>query len=376
MMARRLLSALALAAMTFAGSASAQDDPGADAQAAAARLQAASALLQQAEDRRDRVAALTETVQAYESGLIAMRDGLRRAAIRQRSLEDQLAAKSTEVARLLGVLQSMGRAPAPLLLLHPSGPVGTARTGMMAASVTPALQTEVETLRLQLDEVNLLRRLQEEATSILSQGLEGAQTARSLLSEAISNRTDLPQRFSEDAVQTAVLVASTSTLTEFAQGMTEAFLTEGTAPGPLQDKGALPLPVQGQVLRRFNAPDAAGVARPGVILAARPRALVPTPTAATVLFRGPLLDYGNVVILEPDANVLFVIAGLAEVFGEAGQILPAGAPLGLMGGEQPDVDAILTDSDGSGGGQATQTLYLEVRDGQTPQDPAEWFALE
>ena len=89
-----------------------------------------------------------------------------------------------------------------------------------------------------------------------------------------------------------------------------------------------------------------------------------------------LLDYGNVVILEPAAGVLFVLAGLAETFGEAGEILPKGAPLGLMGGETLPVDAILRETDQGNGAQANETLYLEVREGQGPVNPAIWFAYE
>ena len=141
-------------------------------------------------------------------------------------------------------------------------------------------------------------------------------------------------------------------------------------------KGALTLPVQGQLLRAFDTPDAAGIRRPGVIVAARPRALVTAPAAATILFRGPLLDYGNVVILEPAADVLFVIAGLAEVFGEAGQVIPEGSPIGLLGGEVPSARAILTENGANAGGVASQTLYLEVREGQSPVNPADWFVLD
>ena len=369
-----ILRATAFCAL-LASTAWAQDDPGAAAIAAAQRLEIASTLLDAADGRADRVAALTETVKAYEAGLIAMRDGLRRATIRQQTIEAQLTAANDDIAQLLGVLQSMGRAPAPLLLLHPDGPIGTARSGMMAADVTPALQGQVEELRLVLEEVALLRDLQDNATQTLEDGLQGAQDARTALSDAISNRTDLPQRFTADPVQMALLIAATETLDGFATGLTETPL-EGEATPPVADKGNLPLPVQGQLLRRFNAPDAAGIARPGVILAARPRALVTTPAPATILFRGPLLDYGNVVIIEPQADVMIVFAGLAEVFGEAGQVVPADTPLGLLGGDAPGVDAILTQSDVSGGGQASQTLYLEVREGQSPVDPSTWFALE
>lgn len=363
--------------IALAGPLAAQDSPAAAAQAAAQRLEEAGVQLLAAQGGRDRVRALTETVQAYEDGLVAMRDGLRRAAIRQRTLEASLEEKREEVGRLLGVLQSMGRAPAPLLLLHPTGPLGTARSGMIVADVAPALQAEVATLRAQLEEVALLRVIQEGAADTLSQGLDGAQQARAALSAAIQDRTDLPRRFADDGVQTALLLASTDTLASFATGLSDAFLSDLTTETQAATiRGDLPLPVQGQVLRSFNAADAAGITRPGIIIATRPRALVSNPVPATILFRGPLLDYGNVIILEPAADVVFVIAGLAEVYGEAGEVLPAGAALGFLGGDLPDVDAILTETNTNSSGERTQTLYLEVREGQSPVNPATWFALE
>lgn len=349
--------------------------PAQDAQAAAVRLQETRAILEAAEGRSDRVAALTQTVQAYEDGLAALRDGLRRAAIRQRTLEADLEARSDEVARLLGVLQTMGRAPAPLLLLHPSGPTGTARSGMMLAEVTPALQERVEALRVQLEEVAILRGLQTDALTILEDGLDGAQTARAELSEAISQRTDLPQRFEDDPVATALLLASSETLEAFASGLADVSL-EGAGPDARALMGTIELPVAGQVLRRFEEPDAAGIVRPGILIATRPRALVTAPVSATVRYAGPLLDFGDVIILEPASDVLWVIAGMEDVFGEVGQVVPDGTPIGLMGGISPDAQDILTASAQGSAGQQTETLYLEVRDRQGAVDPATWFAFE
>jgi len=209
----------------------------------------------------------------------------------------------------------------------------------------------------------------------LRTGLKGAQDARTALSAAISDRTDLPRRFNEDPTQIAVLIASAETLDAFATGLTTTSETDA-APLPTIAKGDLPLPVQGQLIRKFGAQDAAGVTRPGVIIAARDNALVTTPVPVTVLFTGLLLDYGNVAILEPQQDVLFVIAGLEETYGNPGEVLSAGAAVGLMGSDLPTGDVILTESALFGGGQATQTLYLEVREGQSPVDPATWFALE
>ncbi|MDE0968298.1 MAG: peptidoglycan DD-metalloendopeptidase family protein [Octadecabacter sp.] len=349
------------------------ETPAEAAFAASARLQDARAFLQAAEGRSDRVTALTETVQAYEAGLAALRDGLRRAAIRKRTLETDLATRSNEIARLLGVLQTIGRTPAPILFLHPSGPTGTARSGMMLAAVTPALQDKVSALREQIEEVAVISNLQTDALTTLRNGLAGVQTARSALSAAISNRTGLPQRFLEDPVQMAVLLASAQTLSSFAAGLAQ---TQAVGePYANIVKGTVSLPVVGQVIRQFKEADAAGVTRPGILIATRPRALVSTPLSATIRYAGPLLDYGTVVILEPSAGILWVIAGLDETFGKVGQVVPDGTPIGLMGGIITDAQAILNESAQGYTRQRTQTLYLEVRDMQDAVNPADWFAF-
>lgn len=352
----------------------AQATPAEAAQAAADQLNAASIALQEADGRRDRVSALTQIVQAYEAGLSAMRDGLRRASIREQALARDLSAKSRDIAQLLSVLQTIEGAPTPLLMMHPSGPLGSARSGMIVSEVTPALQAEAAALKAQLDEMTTLRRLQESASETLHSGLSEVQDARLALSQAISNRTDLPRRFTEDPVKTAILLDSSETLAAFASGLSLISIdgTETNAAFAPIAKGDLPLPVVGQLLRRFNESDAAGIRRPGILIATRPRALVTTPVAASIRYRGPLLDYGNVIILEPEAGVLIVMAGLGQVYGSIGDVLPEGSAIGLMGGA---VNTNLTSITLPGGEVRSETLYIEVREGNTPVDPSNWFAL-
>ena len=355
----------------------AQEDVAEAAEAARQKLAVAAALLSQAEGAQDQIAALTGTVRAYEEGLALLRDGLRRVTITRSAHEARLAARREEVAQLLAVLQTIDPATAPVLLLHPAGALGAARTGMMLADVTPALEAEARALAADLSVLARLRTAQEEGIATLAAGLDGVQAARERLARAVAQRTDLPRRFVEDPAAVAALAASARTLDAFASGLgatveeeLDAAVADATAL-----KGELALPVQGTVIRRAGEADAAGIVRPGLVIATRPRALVATPAAATVRFRGPLLDYGNVVILEPAPGVLFVLAGLAEVWPGAGEILPAGAPLGLMGGEQPSGDGNLSELAAAGAEARSETLYLEVRDAQGPANPADWFAL-
>lgn len=224
----------------------------------------------------------------------------------------------------------------------------------------------------------MLRALQQSAANKLQDGLTGAQKARTALSQAIADRTDLPRRFNEDRVKTALLIASTETLEGFASGLSQIAVDEvpGSLPGIAARKGQLPMPVQGRILRRAGESDAAGITRPGIVLATRPRALVTTPAAATVRYRGPLLDYGNVIILEPQAGILVVLAGLDVVYGDTGQVLPGGSPVGLMGGPETGNDMLYTGDGAETGARQTETLYVELRENNTPVDPLEWFMTD
>ena len=341
---------------------------------ASADLSAAVTALDAAKSARDQVTALSQTIHAYETGLDALREALRQASIREAALSLDLAAKRDRIAQLIAALTRIEADPGPLLLLHPSGALGTARSAMILADVTPALQTEANSLRADLAELADLRDLQIGAGENLAAGLNAAQTARSALSKAISDRTDLPKRFTEDQNALLGLLESSDTLDAFASGLTLTPDDTGSIRDFASAKGTLPLPVLGKPLRAANEADATGTRRPGISLATRPLAMVTAPWPATIRFHGLLLDYGNVMILEPGGGYLLILAGMETIYGELGEVVAAGAPLGLMGGTAPTADEFLVTTQEGGGAQATETLYMELRQGPIPVDPAEWFA--
>jgi septal ring factor EnvC (AmiA/AmiB activator) len=344
-----------------------------DAGRAATDLQEAIVALQAATSARDRVAALTATIRAYEEGLAAMREGLRQVRLREATLSLQFEAKRDRVSQLIGVLTQMESDPTSLLLLHPAGPLGTVRSGMMLADVTPALLAEAETVRGELKEMSDLRALQTAAGETLALGLQTAQSARSELSKAVSNRTDLPKGFTDDPAVLRDLLQSADTLDAFASGL--ALNTEEAAGMQpfVSAKGSLPYPVIGSILRRPNEADSAGVRRPGLTLATRPTAIVTAPWSGTIRYAGPLLDYGNVIIFEPGDGYLVILAGLDSVYGAVGDVVEMGAPLGLMGGGVQNATEFMATLDEGGGVPDTETLYIELRQGSEAIDPTDWF---
>ncbi|WP_227269258.1 murein hydrolase activator EnvC family protein [Roseobacter weihaiensis] len=356
----------------------AQTSPADRARSALNMLDAATEQLESAQSARDRVRALTETISAFEEGLSALRTGLRQAATRKAQVSARLQAQDEEIAALLAVLQRVGGTTSPVLLLHPGGPTGTARAGMLLAEVAPALNARAADLRLDLEELQRLQRLQTTSAARLEAGLQQVQRARTELSQAIADRTELPKRFIYDPVNAAVLIASAETLGEFAAGLDRLIVEELAVPrfDLMGRKGQLDLPVQGRVLRAAGEPDAAGISRPGIILATLPRALVTTPVPATIRYVGPLLDFGQVVILEPQAEVLFVLAGLGTVYGMAGDVIEEGTPLGLMGDAENKIAAELSTDGDETGAARSETLYIEVRHDNTPEDPSLWFRTD
>ncbi len=358
----RLALVLGCLALPLQGAAA----PGAEdtANRAARALDQAAVALRDAGSSSERVAALTRSVRAYEEGLALVRDALRETAAREAHIEGRLAAERAQLGQLLGALQAMGAAPEAALLLHPAGPEDTARAGMLLHAVTPAIADRVASLRADLDRIEHLRTVREAARADLVAGLRGAQDARASLGAAMASRRPVSQGELALEARLKELGRSSETLAAFAAGLPKNVASRG-APDFAGLRGDLALPVAGDLQSAFNTRDAAGIARPGWVLATAPDALVTAPATSTIRYRGPLLDYGNVMILEPGSGYLMVLAGLGSVYGAPGDTVPAGAPLGLMPGGG---------TNGGSGQSAEETLYVEVRQGNAPVDPAEWFA--
>ncbi len=345
---------------------------------AARELEEAAIKLVVAKGEKDRIAALTYTIQAFETALSSLRASLRKVASAQKDIKTRLDLREENISRLIGVLYSIDNEPAPAKLVHPDGPLTTARAGMLLSDVLPRLQRPVEQLKKDLEDLKTLETLQTESSVVLENGLRELQSARSDLVAAASSREELPRRFIEDPAKTAILIAASESIETFIKGLSIYGLDDLAQPLPdiEEKKGTLAFPVHGRVLRGFNENDAAGIKRPGIVVATTSAAIVTTPAAVTIRYQGDLLDYGLVSILEPQRGVLFVFSGLEKTFGKIGEVLPEGSPVGIMGGKPLSAQKILQESVVTGGTYRPETLYVEVRVNEKPQDPLEWFAVK
>ena len=366
-----MLRALSLLICLWPAILQAEDDPAALARRAVAELDEAALLLAAAEGARDRINALTETVRAYEAGLAAMREGLRRAALEERAMRAKLQGKEEELARILVAIQNIERTRGTgVSLLHPEGPLLAIRAGMLAGDLVPALNARAQALAAEVEELATIVALQRAGEAQLGAGLDSIRTARLALTDAVSQRVNLPGSVTTDDATMTALINSAETLSAFADNL----VTDSPWKGTIEESWAMP--VIGSLLRGFDEADAAGVRRPGWLVATRPGALLVAPSDATIRFAGALPDFGVVAILEPRAGELLILAGAGVLFVQRGQIVSEGDPVGFMRGEPDPAQEKLIESTVASGHSEPETLYIELRQGKDAIDPATRFGPE
>jgi septal ring factor EnvC (AmiA/AmiB activator) len=126
------------------------------------------------------------------------------------------------------------------------------------------------------------------------------------------------------------------------------------SPSPVP--AALAAPVQGVLDRRFGDAWPNHTRSQGWSWRVPASAVVLSPAEARVDYAGPLKGWGTVVILRLGGGYRVVLAGLGDAAAEAGQAVSAGEPVGRM----------------ANAGKGAE-LYLEVRRGAVPVDPAPWL---
>lgn len=341
--------------------------------ARAALARAETALARAGDDGEARLAALGEAVAAQEQALAAWRGALRDLARRSETVTGRIMEAKERLTDLLGALQSLSLAPRTALFAYPGGPVDAARAASLLAAVTPELEARRIALAAELDGLNAIRIDQEIAGLGATETLRTLETLRAETAVALDDRrASLPPRREMEA-QARGAAASAESLGQLAETLERALGGEKAGPAFAALKGTLPLPVVGTPAGGFGDPDPWGREGWGMTVAAPAYAQVSAPVDATVRYAGPLEGYGEVVLLEPEAGWLLILAGLGAAERTIGDTVLAGERLGDLGGALPQATEILLEGTGGGAQIVSGQLYLELRQEGVPVDPSPWF---
>ncbi len=242
-------------------------------------------------------------------------------------LAERIGHNRAELARVLGALQLFARQPPPALLVAPGEVKDSVRGAILIRAIAPALEARARTLSAEAATLAAVRRRAAAANGDLFAAESAQEDRRSRLEGVMTDSEVLAPPSLRPAIDTA---------------------PKETAPTRLT------LPAAGRRTAGFDGRLADGTRSHGLALATAPGAAVASPAAAVVDYAGPLNGWGMVVILRASGGCHMVLSGLGKLLVGAGQSVADGQVVGAMPRD----------------GSSSKELYLEVRMGGAPVDPA------
>jgi murein hydrolase activator len=359
-------------------------------------------------DRARLSAALIETtskVQENERRLNAATTRLSSLGDTEAAMRKSLANRRAVIADVLAVLQRMGRAPPPAILVRPHDMAEAIRAAILLGAVVPDLKAETLALAADLDELAKLRQaiaaerdnLAKTEQSLtqdrgrLSALIEARQQSLAQAQKALDAERDraadlarqaetlkdliakldneaAANKAAQDAARQAdeAAAADVRNRAAAAQAKDPALLKPALAFADA--KGTLALPAAGTILKGFGAPDAYGGAEKGVSIATPASATVASPVDGSVVFSGAYRTYGQVLIINAGGGYYVVLAGMDRINVAMRQFVLAGEPVATMG------DGAARTATAAAIGAAQPILYIEFRKDGAAIDPGPWWA--
>jgi septal ring factor EnvC (AmiA/AmiB activator) len=360
-------------------------------------------------DRSQQNAALiaaAQRVRLAEIEIGAMESRLGDLIAAELEVRGRLDGADRNVSTVLAALQRLSRSPPPALIVDPSDALGSARSALLISAILPQLKAEADAVQTDLkrladikaaaleEEANLranLTILEEEQLRIgtliaarrqgeeqMSAELASEEAAAAQLAAQAGSIRQLIDSLSRRAAALATAASATAAVNSGAPPpvldaetiRTALANTERSAPAvPFTAmRGYMTMPASGVPVIEYGAGDGFGGISSGVSLVTRADAQVVAPADAFVLYAGPYLNYGQIVILNTGQDYTVLLAGLAEVSVDVGRFVMMGEPIGTMGSRT--IGRTVTTS----AGVSRPTLYIELRRLSDPVDPSGWWS--
>jgi len=358
-------------------------------------------------DRTQQNAALIAAAQRVKLAEIEVADVEERISeliVRELEVRGRLDGADTEISNVLAALQRISLNPPPALIVDPGDALGSARGAMLIASILPQLRDHADSVAADLQaltDIKVAALAEEETLKANHEVLEEEQLRiATLIAARKAGITQMSAELQAEEAEAVALAERASTLRELigalsaraAAGATAAPATtdpdlpqlspeaielafadsarsQPAVPFPLA-RGYLTQPANGVTVVDFGANDGRGGIAQGQSIVTRAEAQVLAPADGWVLYKGPYLNYGQIVILNTGGGYTALLAGLGNITADIGQFVQMGEPLGTMGSRT------IGRTVSTNAGNDQPTLYIELRENNEPFDPAGWWARQ
>jgi septal ring factor EnvC (AmiA/AmiB activator) len=284
---------------------------------------------------------------------------------------------------LMASLAVSGRHRPPALLTQPQNANQAIRAAILMGEVAPQVKDKTSTLA---SEITKLRRLERQvlreqkvlaaadAALALKQAEITQMTAakRSAFEDVNADAASLRQRaekLGEKASSIRELIAALEAAAPaaprlkprltFADKPPTRTARRPALPRPTvsQPLGVLAVPATGRMVRAWGDSMPGGAKSESVGFATRSGAQVSAPISGTVEFSGPFRSYGQLLILSTSDGYHVLLWGMSSSYVSVGQSVQQGEPVAKMAERA----------------SGEPELYMEVRRGGKPMDPANWM---
>lgn len=358
-------------------------------------------------DRTQQNAALIAAAQRVKLAEIEVADVEERISdliVRELELRGRLDGADAEIANVLAALQRISLNPPPALIVDPGDALGSARGAMLIAAILPQLRAQADTVAADLQaltDIKLAAMAEEETLRANHEVLEEEQLRiATLIAARRAGITQMSAELEAEQAEAVALAERASTLRELIGALSERAAAGATAApattdpdlpqlspeaielafaDPARTQPAVPFPLangylvppaNGVTVVDFGANDGRGGIAQGQSIVTRAEAQVLAPADGWVLYKGPYLNYGQIVILNAGGGYMALLAGLDTITAEIGQFVQMGEPLGTMGSRT------IGRTVSTNAGNDQPTLYIELRENNEPFDPAGWWASQ
>ena len=356
-LARTALLTTALLMLGYSSTAMAQQDE----QAAREQL---DALGQQIDAMAERLSATGQRLDQLQAERRQLADETTQLRQHRERLEGERDAQYAALGQQLAALYRLGPTPQLKLLLNQSDPAELDRMQAYLNRLTQARQQRLTDIaRLDTALVDTEQALAERQTRLdaLADELE-AQSA--LLARRTEERrsvvTTLDDRYESEADRLADLSQSREQAEQQLRAI-QAELARLAEPTPTTNitrtQGDLPWPVQGSITASFQRRN--GVHYNGIVIQASEGTAVTAVHSGRVVFADWMRGFGNLLIIDHGDQIMTLYAHLQQFSARPGQQVSRGDEIGRVG---------------SSGGQASPSLYFEVRHSGEPINPQRWIA--
>ncbi len=349
--------------------------------------------------------AAAQRVKLAEIEVADVEDRLSDLIVRELEVRGRLDGSNAEIANVLAALERISLNPPPALIVDPADALGSARSAILISAIVPQLRAKADAVTSDLKTLTEIKAqaLAEEATLKANYAVLEEERLR-IATLIVARKQGIAVRSEELAAEEAeavALAARASTLQELIGSLSErassVSAAEDTANAAIDPdapvltaaqvqvalansartepaipfgaaRGYLTMPSNGVNVVDYGAGDGFGGISQGISVVTRAEAQVVAPADGWVLYKGPYLNYGQIVILNTGQNYTVLLAGLETVTVDIGQFVQMGMPVGTMGSRT--IGRSVTTNAG-----ATQpTLYIELRQNNEPVDPTGWWA--